>query len=602
MGGPVDHGSSSSTTRQPSGWFWLALGLAVATVILGILGHLSYEAPAPPDHPAGRPDFISAIYHTVQLLFFHGSHLEGHVPAALHWARVLGGIFFVLAGLLAFWKLFRSEWRLLRLQLPWRRDHVVICGLGDLGLRLALDGRKQGRFVVAIEKQGPTAPLDEARERGVLVLEGDACDPALLRRARVGRAEFLVAACPEDHTNVAIAASVGRLLSGSSDRRAPLVCRLLIRDEKTRALLAGHSTFPRGGAAYRVNFGDLDYCDTAARQALRRYPLDHRPIHADDATAVHLVVVGYGPMGRGLALHAARIGHFANEASRGIRLCITVVDRDPGGSWGEWEARLAQASAIDFQVIDPSGPDVVDKLAALAAAEDRLLTYAVCVQSRDAVGPDDQVNFRIGVALARLVADRSAQVLTFQRTSAGFAALFPAGGASSGLGTNLHPFGMVEEIFDWDVLLHETEDALARALHEDFRAQRENAGVPAAMNPPWEELSDDLKDSNRQAADHVGIKLRAAGYHDAPLERGRARIERFSAGETLLMAKMEHLRWCAERTLAGWTLGGPTDRDRRINQNLVPWDQLEPAEQQKDPEQVLAIPGALFRLGRGIYR
>jgi hypothetical protein len=244
----------------------------------------------------------------------------------------------------------------------------------------------------------------------------------------------------------------------------------------------------------------------------------------------------------------------------------------------------------------------VGKLAALAAAEDRLLTYALCIQNHDVVGPDDQANFRIGLTLARQVADRAAQVLTLQRTSAGFAALFSADEPSPGLGTNLHPFGMVEGIFDWGVLLHETEDALAHALHEDFRRQREKDGVPPAMNPRWEDLHDDLKDSNRQAADHVAIKLRAAGYHAAPLERARARIERFSAGETLLMAKMEHLRWCAERTLDGWTLGAPTDHDRRINRNLVPWDRLEPAEQQKDPEQVTAIPGALFRLGRGIYR
>jgi hypothetical protein len=152
------------------------------------------------------------------------------------------------------------------------------------------------------------------------------------------------------------------------------------------------------------------------------------------------------------------------------------------------------------------------------------------------------------------------------------------------------------------VLLHETEDALARALHEAFRRARARDGVPDAANPPWDDLGDGLKDSNRQAADHVAVKLRAIGYHDEPLRAGGPRIEQFSEDETLLMAQMEHLRWCAERRLDGWTHGEVTDQARKVNSNLVPWDRLSPGEQKKDPEQIAAIPAALHRVGRGIYR
>jgi hypothetical protein len=376
------------------------------------------------------------------------------------------------------------------------------------------------------------------------------------------------------------------------------VCRLLIRDGSTRAMLAAHPFFPHAGGGYRVNVSDLDYCDTAARQALRRHPLDHRPVRAADATVVRLAVVGCGPMGRGLARHAARIGHFANEAARGVRLAITMVDRTPGAGWSEFQSGLAAVCAIEFEPLDPDGPELVERLAALAD-DASLLTCAACVETCRDVGPDDATNFRIGVELARRLTGRPAQVLTFQRTSEGFAALLGVE-RQAGLALDLHPFGMVEDVFDWDVLLHESEDALARALHEDFRRQRAKAGAPAL--PPWEDLTDALKDSNRQAADHVAIKLRAVGYHVRALEPGRPRVERFTEPETLLMAKMEHLRWCAERTLDGWTLGAPSDADRRVNANLVPWDRLDPVERQKDPEQVSAIPGALSRLGRGIYR
>jgi hypothetical protein len=366
-------------------------------------------------------------------------------------------------------------------------------------------------------------------------------------------------------------------------------------------LLALDPPFTLPGSGYRVNFGDLDRHDTAARQVLRRHPLDYRPVREHDDTVVHLIVLGLGPMGRALVRHAARIGHFANEAARGIPLSITVADREEHAEWRDLAKRLTDVCAVRFVALDPSDSGVAASLAALAAPA-QLATFATCVEETPHAA-DDQTNFRIGLELSRRLEPASSQVLMFQRTRAGFAALFASdehqAARSRGLGERLYPFGMVEEVFEWDVLLHESEDALARALHEDFREHRAREGAAA---PAWDDLGDNLKDSNRQAADHVAIKLRAAGYHEGSIDRGRQRVERFAPDEILLMAKMEHLRWCAERRVDGWTLGSETDYARRVNRNLVPWDRLDPAEQRKDPEQVLAIPGALARLGRGIYR
>jgi len=156
---------------------------------------------------------------------------------------------------------------------------------------------------------------------------------------------------------------------------------------------------------------------------------------------------------------------------------------------------------------------------------------------------------------------------------------------------------MVEDVFSWNVLLHESEDKLARALHDVYRAQN-----PTGPHPGWEELSEEFRDSNRQAADHIPIKLRALGYHQEPLTNQKARIVSFEEPEVDLLAQMEHTRWCAERYLAGWTYGVTTDRKRKINRCLTEWNKLTPEEQKKDPEQINAISKALYNLGIGIYR
>ena len=47
-------------------------------------------------------------------------------------------------------------------------------------------------------------------------------------------------------------------------------------------------------------------------------------IRPNDPRTVHLVIVGFGRMGRSLALRAAKMGHFAN----GKLLRISVIDRE----------------------------------------------------------------------------------------------------------------------------------------------------------------------------------------------------------------------------------------------------------------------------------
>jgi len=153
---------------------------------------------------------------------------------------------------------------------------------------------------------------------------------------------------------------------------------------------------------------------------------------------------------------------------------------------------------------------------------------------------------------------------------------------------------MVEDIFSWDVLLRESQDMLAQQLHMAYQELN-----PAAKD--WQDLSEDFRDSNRQAADHIPIKLRALGYH---LEKGTrpGRINQFETKNKEVLARMEHARFCAERWLAGWTCGPQTIREKKINRTLVKWDDLPPDERLKDHGQINAIPNALYKMGLGIYR
>jgi Trk K+ transport system NAD-binding subunit len=89
-----------------------------------------------------------------------------------------------------------------------RRDHVVIVGLGQVGLRLCLLLRRCGIGVVAVDDREEGENVGQAREAGLPVVIGRGADPSLLRRLSLERAFALAAVTDDDLENVSIAMAV----------------------------------------------------------------------------------------------------------------------------------------------------------------------------------------------------------------------------------------------------------------------------------------------------------------------------------------------------------------------------------------------------------
>lgn len=85
-----------------------------------------------------------------------------------------------------------------------RRDHVVVVGLGQVGLRLCLLLRSCGIGVVAVEV-GEEENVGLARELGLPVVVGRGADPSLLRRLSLTHALALAAVSSNDLDNLRVA-------------------------------------------------------------------------------------------------------------------------------------------------------------------------------------------------------------------------------------------------------------------------------------------------------------------------------------------------------------------------------------------------------------
>ena len=86
-----------------------------------------------------------------------------------------------------------------------RRDHVVVVGMGQVGLRLAMLLRDVGVGVVAVDDREDGENVGAAREAGLPVVIGRGGDPSLLKRLSLSRACAVAAVTDNDLENVSIA-------------------------------------------------------------------------------------------------------------------------------------------------------------------------------------------------------------------------------------------------------------------------------------------------------------------------------------------------------------------------------------------------------------
>jgi hypothetical protein len=153
-----------------------------------------------------------------------------------------------------------------------------------------------------------------------------------------------------------------------------------------------------------------------------------------------------------------------------------------------------------------------------------------------------------------------------------------------------------------DVLLGSAREVLARAIHEKYLLDNKTKRSPddPAMQP-WEGLLEDLKESNRQQADHIPQKLRAVGCDFAPVVGIKPRLIKFTAEEIEVIARMEHDRYLAERFLQGFSFGA-RDPVRKTSPYLVDWSSLSDEVKEFDRQAVRAIPDQLALAGFEVYR
>jgi hypothetical protein len=114
----------------------------------------------------------------------------------------------------------------------------------------------------------------------------------------------------------------------------------------------------------------------------------------------------------------------------------------------------------------------------------------------------------------------------------------------------------------------------------------------------WVNLGEELRAANRAQARDISRKLNIIGCEISP---GGA-VFSFTADELDFLTRLEHDRWCAHWLEAGWSFGPVHDAASKHRPELVPFDRLSSAEQDKDRDAVANMPSILAAVGLTIVR
>ena len=218
---------SGRSLRIAAGLFF---GLLIASTLVL---HFGYRLGPPGRHLS----LVSSVYFTVETIATVGFG-DFSFATQPQWMELFG-IFLILAGTTMVTTIFalltnalvsrRIAQSLGQARIPGMQGHVVMIGLGSVGMQV-LDGLlARGREVVVVERDESNRYLNQVRQRGVPLVLGDSTLGQTLESVNLSRAASVAILTSDDLTNIETGVAVRDRL-GDRWTEVPVVLRVFDRE------------------------------------------------------------------------------------------------------------------------------------------------------------------------------------------------------------------------------------------------------------------------------------------------------------------------------------------------------------------------------------
>ena len=572
--------TANSQPNSKSHYWFILIGLYTISIIVGFVGFQHYFKINQEDYTIFR-----SIYRSLALFALEGGDLSGIIPWELHIARISAPLTSISTLIIALFGIFGEQWN--RFKISRKRDHIVIIGFGSKGKYIMDEGLKRGNKIVIIENDPLNANLGYINRPKCRLLKADATHITTLKKAKISRAKSVFLLMGDDTKQINTCLLIHEIIKESKRGKSePLYCVLHLQKQEFITTLRNHKLLHDIDDAFILKI--FNVYENSARELFEEYPPDGMGITLHSENYVQIIIFGFGQAGEALALQAALTGHYINSKKTQV-LIIDRLAKEKVPDFLERYPAYTDHCDLKYLALEANSPQLFQHLEEYLEDPQALTTMVLCFDNHTQ-------NMLLGLQLESMKldeTDKSLQIYIRTHDDESFAS-FPQ---------NIKPYGLASKVCSREVVIDGDLDRKAMAFHEHYLKKRKN--VPGfgtkESDVSWENLSQEYKDSNRKAADHMGVKMRGIGCEIVCKDDSRPSAT-FSEEEIEKLSELEHKRWNAERSLAGWTYSKLRNDKIRKTPDLTSWDNLSIETREYDVNAVMSIPEVLATVGLKVVR
>lgn len=570
--------SSELKNKRQKLQFWvLVIALFIISLILGVIGYERYYEYHKIPH-----NLINSFYNTLQLYVLESGSFLDYLPIELNIARFSAPLISLAAIIITFLQIFNKQWE--RFKISFFRNHIIVIGYGAIGKNITKDLLAKKKKIIVIEVGIEIDRKGILKTKKCKFIDADASEKNVLKRARIIQAETIYLLNDNDTTQITICLQIYNLLKeGKRKNNYPLTCIMHLDKQDLMSTLKNYKLVQNIKDKFILKVFNVH--EASARDLFEVYPPDRNGIHLNSKLAVQLLIFGFGSAGEALALQLASTGHYIN----GKKPRIVLFDDQAEIKWKEFLNRYPTFSNycdVEYITIEPDSPQILNKVIPYTNIPETITSLVLCNENETQnllLGLQfNQVNFKKDVCIFIKSSDDIDYTIFSEIVK---------------------PYGLSTRIYSHDAICSEFLDKKAMAFHNNYLEKRKNENDfgRKKADATWEELSQEYQDSNRKAADHIGVKMRGIGCEVVTIKDPRPEVI-ISQEELLMLAKLEHNRWKAERSLSGWTYSKIRNNNTRKTPDLTSWDNLTKEIQDYDMNAVQSIPEVLASVELKVVR
>ena len=414
------------------------------------------------------------------------------------------------------------------------KNHIVICGAGDMGYALAKDilNKHQDKKLLVVDINPTNDNVNSICTLGGYAISGNAIDKDVLNKLNITKAEKIILMTGKDISNLEILDTTENVRKARKEKlksqirkaikiiRSGAVVNLYSQIQKAIAVIVyknkikslseekiikniyihleskeNYEILPsikRGG----INIRAFSVYDNAAQTLFMKHPIGEN-VDTIDNDSVNLAIVGFDAAGLSVLYRALALGHFFN----GKPLNITIFDNNHEKKRAEflklYPISLKAGGIINWNIDFKDDGEFFNK-----DGIENFNQIIFCKTNVQASLTD----------IARIIKNQSAHLKNKQ-----FFIFIDKHDGIKGIANDIKidnknkmdiiPFGNFSQICSYDVVVNEIYDKMA--IRAD---QRYNQLHEPEYETNWGDLSPFLQDSNRMQVEHLPIKLKVLNH------------------------------------------------------------------------------------------